>query len=277
MSRKTYRVMTVGLAMALALGLATLALAAGPSDAPGSGGKGRTFTLPPQAATVRPGLATLGRVQTEDGVVEGYVFLSHREGQAKGHAKKQGSKDGHCFTLLGKGAKWKSTEPYIIDPTNARGLDETVVRTLMATSLAAWDTPVAFDIFGSEDTAATVDGIDLVQPDGKNEVLFGDWDTEGVIAVAVVWGVFSGPTSRQKLVEWDILFDHADFDWSTDGSPDRMDFQNVAAHEAGHAAGMGHPADACIEETMYGFIDYGEMQKRDLNGGDTRGVTKLYH
>jgi hypothetical protein len=73
-----------------------------------------------------------------------------------------------------------------------------------------------------------------------------------------------------------MVFDDVDFAWSTTGSAGAMDLQNIATHENGHAAGMGHPGDSCTEETMYRFAGFGETKKRDLNYGDIAGVQALY-
>jgi len=160
-------------------------------------------------------------------------------------------------------------------PRNVAGLADADVRNLMAASTDSWDSNVAFDVFGSE-VAGTVDGADTVSPDGKNEVLFADVSSSGAIAVTIVWGIFGGPPFARKLVEWDMVFDDVDFGWSTDGSAGVMDFHNIAAHEIGHAAGLGHPGDSCTEETMYSFANFGETKKRDLNAGDIAGIKALY-
>jgi len=55
-----------------------------------------------------------------------------------------------------------------------------------------------------------------------------------------------------------------------------MDFENIATHELGHAAGMGHPSDSCTEETMYRFADFGEIKKQTLEAGDIAGIKALY-
>ena len=55
-----------------------------------------------------------------------------------------------------------------------------------------------------------------------------------------------------------------------------MDFLNIATHEAGHAAGLGHAPDTCLDETMYRFASEGEINKRDLNPGDIAGIVALY-
>jgi hypothetical protein len=132
------------------------------------------------------------------------------------------------------------------------------------------------DIIGGEITG-TVDGADLTSPDNKNEVLFGNVDFPGAIAVTIVWGIFRGLPAGRELVEWDQVYDDVDFDWGLNGEAGKMDFENIATHELGHSVGLADLYDAvCSEETMYGYAAEGETKKRTLEGGDITGVLELY-
>lgn len=212
--------------------------------------------------------------------VHGIAFVHHKKGFGKGDNSAKGKLGGGgntCYAFLANGAKWKNTEDYLFDTTNGRGLDEATLRSLLSASVEAWDGEVATDVFGVE-VAGAVDGADTSSPDGKNEVFFGNISSPGAIAVTIVWGVFYGPPSQRKLVEWDMIFDEVDYDWSAEagGVAGTMDFHNIAAHEMGHAAGMGHPGSGCAEETMYAYADFAETKKRDLNTGDIAGIKALY-
>ena len=103
------------------------------------------------------------------------------------------------------------------------------------------------------------------------------YNNPDVIAVATVWGYFTGPPSQREIVEAHILMND-DFIWG-DATTDLtlMDVQNIVTHELGHCAGMGdvYQLDAS-EETMYGYSTEGETKKRDLYNGDITGITKLY-
>ncbi|MEK7518669.1 MAG: hypothetical protein AAB549_01985 [Patescibacteria group bacterium] len=44
----------------------------------------------------------------------------------------------------------------------------------------------------------------------------------------------------------------------------------------GHAAGLDHPDDACVEETMYKSAGWAEIKKRTLGAGDIAGIKELY-
>ena len=225
-------------------------------------------------------------VKLADGrIAEKVVHIFYKEGfshkpnhdKGGGPPDKGGTGGGEkCYTVLAKSAEWKTVENYIVDPTNNRGLSSTFVKDTFAASLASWNNDSPRTIFGTEVTGV-VDGIDTVSTDGKNEIMFGSISDPGVIAVTITWGIFGGPPQARELVEWDAFFDEVDFDWGdADIDSGVMDLQNIATHEFGHAAGLGHPADTCADETMYAFAALDETQKRSLNAGDIAGINDLY-
>jgi hypothetical protein len=224
-------------------------------------------------------------VRLPDGrVAERRVHIFYKEGfsHKPNHPGGGGKGGDQCYAFIASGARWKTTESYGLDPANQDGLAD--VGTRLEASLNAWDDQIAFDLFGPNDPGLTIDGADTGTPDGKNEVLFGNIEDPGVIAVTITWGIFSGPPFARELVEWDMVLDDPDFAWgdagptseTTLGDISVMDFQNIVTHEAGHAAGLGHPSDACTEETMYRFAQAGETKKRTLHAGDIAGIKALY-
>lgn len=257
------------------------ALASGPDRVPAHVTKTShdvNVAIPAHAVEVADGVFDLGNAVDKNGeTVRGYAFVHYKDEHAhqKTLVKSDAGTTSSCYAFLAKDARWKATEPYLFDPTNSRNLDTATLHTLLATSLNGWDTQVAFSIFGTEGTGA-VDPAAIGTLNGNNEAVFGNIASPGAIAVTYTWGIFSGPLSGRKLVEWDMVFDDTDFDWSTAGEAGKMDFWNIAAHETGHAAGMGHPSDICVEETMYRYANYGETKKRDLNIGDINGIKALY-
>lgn len=239
----------------------------------------RSFKLPKGVVKVADGVYYLGR---SDGA-DGYAFVHpkkgyhHKPGHGNGGGGNGGTPTSKCYAFLANGARWKATEAYVLDEANASGMAADYVASITSTSLETWDGEVGFDIFGTRDLSALVDGVDTSSPDGKNEVLFGDISDPGAIAVTTVWGYFYGPPSTRSLIEWDAIYDDVDFTWGDATlDPTVMDYWNIAAHEFGHAAGMGHPSDTCAEETMYRFGATGETKKRDLNTGDINGIKALY-
>lgn len=269
------------LSPALASGPASPSSQGGPNLAPAHVTKTPhpvNVIIPESAVEIADGVFDLGNAVDKNGeTVQGYAFVHYKDKRAHQapHTKSVGGTTSSCYAFLAKGARWKTTESYLFDPINSRNLDATTLRTLLTTSTEGWDTQVAFDIFGTEGTGV-VDPTAIGTLNGNNEALFGNIASPGAIAVTYTWGIFSGPPSGRKLVEWDMVFDDADFDWSATGEASKMDFWNIAAHETGHAAGMGHPSDTCVEETMYRYANYGETKKRDLNIGDIAGIKTLY-
>lgn len=243
----------------------------------------KTFSLPKNAKKISETLYDLGQKEVNGKVAQGYAFIhkkdpSGRSAFGKGQGgKKPGSGATNCYEFLSKGARWKVTEPYILEATNSSGLSPEYIASASAVATATWDNQVSFGLFGPR-VEGTVDGADTVAPDGKNEVYFGSISDPGAIAVTIVWGYFSGPTFARELLEFDMIFDDVDFRWG-DAQADSavMDFQNIATHELGHAAGLGDLyTTSCTQETMYGYASEGEINKRDLNTGDITGIKKLY-
>ena len=253
-------------------------------------GTNRTLTLP-AAADNSPVISLGSAVDPETGtVVEGYAIVhykadfTHREGHAKG-GKSGGNGAGACYGFLASGARWKTVEPWVVNASNTRGLDAAFVASNLAADIAKWEDAAdgtvgdagSVDILGVGSSTSDVLVADTSSPDGVNEVYFADVSSSGAIAVTIVWGYFSGPPFARELLEWDMIFDDVDFDWSPTGEASKMDFENIATHELGHSVGLGDLYNSgCSEETMYGYAAFGEIKKRDLNSGDIAGVSKLY-
>jgi len=249
--------------------------------------------IPAHAIEVAPGLFYLGTVVDNGRLVEGYAMFvkpgtecgngicEPGENARKCPADCSGEDPeepdtSSCYTFLSKGTKWKTIEPYIVDPTNIRGLGGIFVTSNLATDIIKWEDVAQVDILGDE-VAGVVDGADLESPDNKNEVYFADIDYEGAIGITIIWGIFGGPPPFRELVEWDMVFDDVDFDWSAEGEEGKMDFENIATHELGHAVGLGDLYNTeCSEQTMYGYADYGETKKQTLESGDIAGIQQLY-
>lgn len=234
-----------------------------------------TLTIPSNAVEIAPGIFSLGIALDNGRIVEGYAFIDYKKENS--HKLQHGGNGGSsCFSFLAKGAKWKTIESWVVNPLNSANLDNNFVFNNIALDISKWETGAGKDILGDGSVTNETLFADSSSPDNKNEILFGDVESAGAIAVTIVWGIFSGPPFARELVEWDMVYDDVDFAWSMNGESGKMDFENIATHEIGHAAGMGHPSDSCTEETMYRFADFGETKKRDLNNGDTDGIKKLY-
>ncbi len=240
----------------------------------------KNFSLPADAVEVTDDVFSLGtRKDPKTGtVVEGIAFVHRKDTQGrKNEGRRPRDGGSSCYAFLSNGARWKNTEGYVMNTGNSHGLTDTFVLGAFGLGIGEWDGQVAFDVFGAGVGTTTVLEADAVAPDGMNEVYFGSIADPGVIAVTSIWGVFGGRSSGRYLAEWDMVFDDTDFVWGdATVNPAVMDFQNIATHEIGHAAGMGHPSNSCTEETMYRFGTEGEIKKRDLYTGDIAGIKALY-
>lgn len=261
--------------------------------------KGRaTVVIPAHAVEVAPGVFSLGTAMDNGRVVEGYAIITYKKGFGKpgtecgngicepgenpnkcpADCSGNGETDGSsCYGFLANGAKWKTIEPYIVNPANTRGLDETFVVSNFAIDAEKWETAAGVDILGQGTGTTEILAADMNSPDNKNEVYFGDIGQSGAIAITIVWGIFRGPPHQRELVEWDQIYDEVDFDWSAAGEAGKMDFENIATHELGHSVGLDDLyEDKCSEQTMYGYANYGETKKQTLESGDIRGIQELY-
>lgn len=210
--------------------------------------------------------------------LERIVFIHYKKGFAKPPWAGGGKKEPECYDFLGKWTKWQELPViYVVDPDNPSGLAAEFVTAAISAGAEEWDTWTGTELFNDAFTVVDDGSWDSDVPDGRNELLFGDYPEEGVIAVTVVWGYFSGPPSSRKIIEFDVLFD-TDFAWGdATVNPEVMDLQNIATHEIGHGAGLADIYEtACSEVTMYGYSEYGETDKRTLEQPDIIGIQKLY-
>ncbi len=248
--------------------------------------------IPAHAVKVAEGVYSLGKAVSQGKIVQGFMFIDYKKGF--GHNPKappnhgggggggNGDDTSKCFAYLKQDAKWKTVEPWIVNPANARGLDTTFVFDNLVDDIQEWEDAAglsegsAENILGGGSTTTSTLVADTISPDLVNEVYFADVDSSGAIAVTIVWGIFNGPPSQRVLVEWDQVYDDVDFDWSSSGEAGKMDFENIAQHELGHSVGMDHPPDSCTEETMFASASTGETKKSDLNTGDITGIDGLY-
>lgn len=272
-----------------------IALAGKPDSTPGK--SKAVVTLPAKAVEIAPGVFSLGKAIEGGRIVEGYAFVDYKKGYVKPgtvcgngicepgenpnkcpvDCDGDGEDGSDCYDFLSKGARWKTIEPYLVNPSNTRGLDETFVMNNLAADIVKWETEAGTDILGLGSSTSMTLEVDLVDPDGYNELYFGEISDDGVIAMAVVWGIWGGPPPFREIVEWDQIYDQVDYDWSDSGEEGKMDFENIATHELGHSVGLSDLYKGeCSEQTMYGYADYGETKKRTLEAGDITGIQKLY-
>ena len=268
------------------LGVLALAVFTLPSGA-ASSGNGRSVSLPESAVRVSDGVFSLGHARDPQSgrQVEGYAIVRYKKDSARPEGTSARAPKNSCYGYLASGAKWKTVEPWVLNGANAYALPEADLFANVGANIAKWEdagdgvmgSGTGANILGNGSLASSSLAADTISPDGVNEVYFSPIDDAGAIAVTIVWGIFGGPPSGRELIEWDQVYDDADYGWSLSGEAGEMDFENIATHELGHSVGLADLyTSGCAEETMYGYADFGETKKRDLNAGDIAGINKLY-
>ncbi len=244
---------------------------------------GTTKTLHLPASAANASVISLGTaIDPQSGeVVEGYAFIHRKNSQAKGGSGGGGGST--CYAYLASGAKWKTVEPWAMNPVNTENLTEATIFASFAADILKWEDATdgvvnnsGGNILGTGTSVTDLLEADVSAPDDANEVYFGALDDPNTIAVTITWGIFGGAPANRKLVAWDMVFNEA-YDWSASGEAAKMDFENIATHELGHAVGMSDLyTSSCVNETMYGYAAEGDTNKRTLNAGDLVGMNKLY-
>jgi hypothetical protein len=91
----------------------------------------------------------------------------------------------------------------------------------------------------------------------------------GIVALTPVAFQSSG-----TIVDADVLFNGAEFQFTTSGAPARFDVQDVATHELGHLLGLDHTGWAGA--TMYPYVDPTVILQRSLARDDVNGLRDAY-
>jgi hypothetical protein len=191
----------------------------------------------------------------------GLVKVTHIH-YAKSEDKSKPAKADACYKLAGW--KWSGPVTYTVNPANPS------LKAAIASADSVWDASTLKQLFTAPPTEGTYPwGVQ----DYKNSVSYGNYNTDGVIAVTVTW--YNRFT--KNAVESDILFD-TDFTWGDAyGNQNVMDIQNIATHEIGHTLGLSDLyTTSCSPVTMYGYSWNGDTGKRTLESPDITGLQKLY-
>lgn len=155
---------------------------------------------------------------------------------------------------------------YSINTTNL-DLSEAAVETAVRTGADTWDAQsnasFSFAFAGrSTQTTTTYDAVNLV--------VFRNASSGSAIATTYWW--FTG----SSIVDADIVFWDAAFQFfsGSAGCSGGFYIEDVAAHEFGHALGLGHSTSG--NATMYPSITSCDTRNRTLAADDIAGVLALY-
>lgn len=178
--------------------------------------------------------------------------------------------DGENCYALASDAEWSTAEDFLFNGKNDEGIEENSLFNTVEINIKKWETAAGKDIFGNGSLTDEILSVDTRTPDGKNEIYVAGIDIPESLAVTVIW------FNEDEIIEWDQVYNEKEFDWSERGESGKADFENISVHTIGHAAGLTHPADRCINETMAPSTGLGDTKKRILNDGDIFGIKKLY-
>jgi hypothetical protein len=106
--------------------------------------------------------------------------------------------------------------------------------------------------------------------DGINLVVFRNASSGSAIATTYWW------SQGSRIVDADIVFWDGAFQFfaGATGCSGGFYIEDIAAHEFGHALGLGHSTSTSA--TMYPSVSYCNMGNRTLDADDIAGVTALY-
>ncbi|MDV2481379.1 PKD domain-containing protein [Methanoculleus sp. Wushi-C6] len=166
-------------------------------------------------------------------------------------------------------SRWQGTAPVVpfyVNPPAVSG-----ALTAAQNAAATWTAVQGSDF--SFQYAGTTTSTDRIY-NYKNEILWGDIATDGVLAQASTW------SSAGQVVECDIKF-NTRYSWSTNPGTGQFDIETVCLHELGHWVQLldlygnvqGYPSDTA--KVMYGRVGAGQI-KRTLTDADAAGACWIY-
>ncbi len=232
-----------------------------------------------------PGFESITFIHWKDGCARPQCvddgFCAEYENPSCADCKKSGGDEEpttSCYDFMGKyGPKylqWRTLPTsYVINPANS-GLGYSFLASAVGAGAEVWDDKAVTttELFSAP---TRDDNAEYDVQDYTNAVVWGGNLPTNVIAVTKVW---YNPATK-TIVEFDMKFNSIDFTWgNATANLNLMDVQNIAAHEFGHAAGLGDVYDttSCGEVTMYGYSTEGETIKRTLETPDITGIQTLY-
>lgn len=160
-------------------------------------------------------------------------------------------------------ATWSSSTLRSDEPQHCAGVIDTSVTSATATDLALTQV--------SPDTTQSSVGYNYLEPDhNENVILFRDdnwrYPLSGPPADIIAMTTLTYNVITGAILDADIEFNTATFDFTTDDDNVVYDVQNTAAHEVGHLLGFAHSLDQ--NATMYSSANQGETTKRALSCDD---------
>ena len=156
--------------------------------------------------------------------------------------------------------------PYVINTANL-DLPDAAVESSVRAGADAWaaQSNASFGFSYAGRSTQTTTGYD-----GVNLVIFRNAPSGSAIATAYYW------SSGARLIDADIVFWDGAFRFfaGTSGCTGGFYVEDIAAHEFGHALGLGHSDVAGA--TMYPSVSSCDQSPRTLSADDIAGVLFIY-
>jgi Matrixin len=166
-----------------------------------------------------------------------------------------------------EGAKWSNTPvPYVVNADNL-DLAQAAATAAVRAGADVWanQTIAAFSFFYNGSSTLTANTMD-----GTNLVLFRNAPNGNAIATTYYWYNSTG------FVDADIVFWDGGFQFfaGTTGCSSGFYIEDIAAHEFGHALGLGHTS--VQSATMFPSVSFCNQSNRTLDPDDIDGILSLY-
>jgi hypothetical protein len=224
-------------------------------------------------------LVPLGAVLAQPPDLQKIIFVDYVGPVHKGPAGDSCGDGTGKYTTLFAGIRWKSFPVYYyISANDIVGVNANAAKAAVINAFNMWD--------HEEHGGTDIDG------DGKPD-FFMETSDQSRAKIKVRWQFIDGSGNvlaqtsltynpfTKAIVSAEIVFDSGDSwfiatEWNCgSGSVESsFDIEDVAAHEIGHAVGLGHVSDTV--QTMYRYASPGETLKRTSGNGDKKGFDKLY-
>jgi hypothetical protein len=172
----------------------------------------------------------------------------------------------HGYTL--NGPKWAVKQvPYYVNPLNADVADDAAIAAIQAGAMtwsAQSNASISWYYMGRTTGSSLTKNL-------KNEIFFRNESDGSVIARTYWW--YNG---SNELIDADIVFYDGGWTFFTGsaGCSDGVYIEDIAAHEFGHALGLGHSSESAA--TMYPSVSRCSTAFRTLDSDDLAGVETLY-
>ncbi len=170
-------------------------------------------------------------------------------------------------------------QPFLINEDGSADTGAADAIAAVRSAFASWNAIDDSDAQFSDLSETALGTADVFKDDGfpardrKNVLVWVEsgWiEPQAQIAVTYTYYV----ETSGKILENDITMNGVDYAWTAGDAGVLTDVESIAAHEIGHAFGLGHSADS--EATMFATSGQGETFKRSLSTDDQDAVVYLY-